>query len=58
MGRNREVIIWDAATGQEIFALHGHAKPVRYAAFNSTGRWLATCGADGKVLLYDTAALE
>ena len=47
--------IWDAATGNELRALIGHAGAVRTVSFSADGKLLASGGADGKVKLWDVA---
>lgn len=47
------VKIWDAATGQELFALKGHTQPVVAVWFSSDGKQLASASPDGSVKLWD-----
>jgi WD40 repeat protein len=47
------VRIWDAATGQEHTAFHGHHGPVRAVGIARDGTWLVTA-ADGAMQVWDT----
>ena len=49
--------IWDAATGQKLLELTGHAMSVSRCRFNSDGTRLVTSSWDGGVLIWDVAAL-
>jgi WD40 repeat protein/tRNA A-37 threonylcarbamoyl transferase component Bud32 len=50
--------VWDAATGQELPALHGHRGPVHAVAFSPDGRYLATASQDGAVWVWDASTGE
>lgn len=45
--------VWDARTGEELFALEGHSRPVLGIAVSSDGQLIATGGADQTVRLWD-----
>jgi WD40 repeat protein len=49
------VKLWDVATGQEVLTLTGHNGPVTGVAFapDHQGRWLASCGDDGSVRVWE-----
>jgi len=42
-----EVILWDAASGRELFKLNGHTLPVHSLAFSPDGEQVATGGVGG-----------
>ena len=47
--------IWDSATGEELFALEGHAGVVRDVAFSPDGQRLASGSIDQTVRIWDSA---
>ena len=51
--RNSNPSVWDARTGEELFALGGHGRPVLGMAASSDGQRIATGSADGTVRLWD-----
>jgi WD40 repeat protein len=53
-----KVVLWDGASGRQIQAMTGHDGPVRTVAFSTDGAYLATAGADGRVLVRDTATYQ
>lgn len=50
----KEAKLWDAATGQLRRVLRGHTKDVRSLAVSPDGARVATGGADGRVVLWET----
>ena len=48
--------VWNARTGEELFALEGHSRPVLGIAVSSDGQVIATGSADGTVRLWDAGA--
>ncbi len=52
---DQTVKIWDSATGKELFALKGHAGPVRSVAFSPDGQRLASGSWDQTVKIWDSA---
>jgi WD40 repeat protein len=52
-GANGEVLVWDAETGHEAFALRGHRDYVYEATFNHRSTRLATCSYDRTVRIWD-----
>ena len=51
--RRRGVVLWDAATGEELQRLEGPEDQVMALALSPDGRWLASGGLRGHVRLYD-----
>ena len=51
-----EIKLWDALTGQEIFALHGSPAQTPRVAFDRSGRRLAASG-DRKVTIWEGVSL-
>jgi WD40 repeat protein len=51
-GGDAAVWIWDAATAQPLVSLSGHSKSITSAVFSPDGRWLATGGLDGLLILW------
>jgi WD40 repeat protein len=48
-----EVIVWDAQTGQQLFALQGHRRFVNSVAYSPDGKRLATLSRDNTVKVWD-----
>src|SRR4051812_28722058 len=51
-----QVVLWDAASGNQIAALKGHGKGVSQIAFSRDGRWLASAATDNTIKIWDVAA--
>src|SRR5207237_1146254 len=47
--------VWDAATGEELTVLHGHAGPLNSATFSPDGQSIVTASEDGTARLWDAA---
>ena len=50
------ILLWDAATCRQLFALEGHAANAWKLAFSPDSRSLATPHADGTIILWDLAS--
>jgi WD40 repeat protein/serine/threonine protein kinase len=53
---DRIISIWDAATGQELHRMRGHTWNISAVAFDRTGQFLASAGADSSVRIWDVRA--
>ncbi len=54
-GNDREIQLWNAASGLAAGALKGHERLVNMVVFARDGKTLASCGRDQKVRLWDVA---
>ena len=50
---DRTVHIWDATTGEIIFAYQGHTKEVSSVAWSPNGKRIASAGHDGTVHVWN-----
>ncbi len=57
-GNEKDVIIYEAATGKEIRSFGKHHAGIEGLAYSPNGRRLATCGEDGNVKIWDEATGE
>ena len=52
---DRTVRLWDLEGGREPRVLAEHGSDVSDVRFSDDGRWLASCGWDGRVFIFDSA---
>ena len=46
-------VVWDTASGKELFTLHGHTGPVNDIRFSPSGNVIGTASEDGTVIIWD-----
>ena len=49
------VRLWDCVTGSQVRFMTGHKAPIYSFAFSIEGRFLASAGADHRILVWDLA---
>jgi transcription initiation factor TFIID subunit 5 len=47
--------LWDCVSGNQVRLMTGHKAPIYSLAFSAEGRFLASAGADSRVLIWDLA---
>lgn len=47
--------LWDCVTGHQVRLMTGHKAPIFALCFSTEGRFLASAGADTRVLVWDLA---
>jgi WD40 repeat protein len=57
-GGDKQVLLWESATGNLLHALEGHTQAVTSAAFSPDGRWLASGGLDGRLVIWEVLPPE
>jgi WD40 repeat protein/tRNA A-37 threonylcarbamoyl transferase component Bud32 len=53
---NRDIIVFDAVTGEQIQRLSGHEGGLNYVVYSPDGSLLASCGTDLTIRLWDVAS--
>lgn len=49
------VRLWDCVNGAQVRLMTGHKAPIYALSFSTEGRFLASAGADNRVLVWDLA---
>jgi len=49
---NQTVTVWETASGESLFCLHGHTNTITAATFDAEGKRILTASLDGSVLLW------
>ncbi|MEJ2302091.1 MAG: protein kinase [Anaerolineales bacterium] len=57
-GSDRNVIVWDMDTGQEVLTLKGHSGDVNHIAYSPDGMLIATASEDSTARIWDTVSGE
>lgn len=57
-GGDKQVFVWDVATGSIIRRLQGHFGKINCVAFNKDAQVLASAGFDAKIMLWDMRAVS
>ena len=55
---DRTVLIWDAASGEQLCSLKAHSDYVRAVTWSPCGQWLASGGDDRMIFIYDANTFE
>ena len=58
LGANKNIYLWDTATGQYLSSLEGHSDSVRSVAFSPDGERLASGSRDETIKLWDTTSAQ
>ena len=57
-GVKHNVILWDVATGRQLYTLHAHSDAVMGVAFSPDGNKLATIGNEGVLRIWTAATID
>ena len=55
MGRDKQIMVVDAATGKTIMEMKGHAEKVLALSYGPDGKVLASASKDGAIIFWDAA---